>query len=386
MALSRRRIPLIFLTGSLRLGGTERNILHLATGLDRSRFEVEVWSDYEGEPLQHELRARGVPCRALKGAHSLGRPLIERLFRHNLPYQRRLYSLLRERPDAVLHAFGFPMIYYAVILGRLAGCRRIVYAVQDWDVWKRSGLYCGLDRLCSRLAARAVADGEGARRLAVRRQGMSPHRIVTIYDGVDTHGLRPTRPVADTRRSMGLDPHRLTIGMIARLDLRKKGQDLFLRALERLGPACPAQFAVIGDGPDRRQIEDMASRLPPPLRPALPGARPDLADALAALDILVIPSRWESVPKVLMEGMWLHRPVIAAEVGDIPEVLDATCGLLTKPGDPDALARAMASLIADAPLRVRLAAAAHHRIESRRLTLTDSIARYADLYESLLRS
>lgn len=380
------RTPIIFLTGSLRLGGTERNILHLATGLDPRRFAVEVWSDYEGEPIQQELRARGIPCAALKGAHSLGRPLVERVFRHNLPYQRRLYGLLRDRRDAVIHAFGFPMIYYAVILGRLAGCRRIVYAVQDWDVWKRSGIYSALDRLCSRLAARAVADGEGARRLAMHRQGMSPDRIATIYDGVDVDGLRPTRPVEETRRSMGLAPDRLTVGMIARLDVRKKGQDLFLRAVEKLGPACPAQFAIIGDGPDRRLIKDMASRLPPSIRPVLPGTRSDLADALAALDVLVIPSRWESVPKILMEGMWLRRPVIAAEVGDIPEILDPTCGLLTKPNDPDALARAMAALIADASLRARLGLAAHDRIESRGLTLSDSVSKYADLYESLLRS
>jgi glycosyltransferase involved in cell wall biosynthesis len=380
------RIPIIFLTGSLRLGGTERNILHLATGLDPRRFAVEVWSDYEGEPIQQQLRARGIPCTALKGAHSLGRPLVERLLRHNLPYQRRLYGLLRERREAVIHAFGFPMIYYAVLLGRLAGCRRILYAVQDWDLWKRSGIYSGLDRLCSRLAARAVADGEGARRLAIRRQGMAPDRIATIYDGVDVDGLRPSRSIEETRRNLGLASDRLTVGMIARLDIRKKGQDLFLRAIERLAPDPAAQFAIIGDGPDRKQIEDAASRLPPSLRPVLPGARSDLADVLSALDVLVIPSRWESVPKVLIEAMWLRRPVIAADVGDIPEILDATCGLMVRRNDADALSRAIAALISDPSLRARLAAAAHDRIESRGLTLPDSIAQYANLYESLHRS
>lgn len=381
-----KRIPIIMLTGSLRLGGTERNILHLATGLDRSRFDVEVWSDYEGEPIQQELRARGILCRSLKGAPSLGRPLVERVLRHNLPCQRRLYSMLHERREAVVHAFGFPMIYYAVILGRLAGCRRIVYAVQDWDLWKRSGVYSALDRLCSRLATRAVADGEGARRLAMQRQGMSPKRIVTIYDGVDVDGLRPTRSVEETRRSMGLAPDRVTVGMIARLDVRKKGQDVFLRAVERLGPDCRAQFAVIGDGPDRGQVEALASRLPPGCRPALPGERSDLADALAALDVLVIPSRWESVPKILMEGMWLRRPVIAAEVGDIPEILDAACGVLFRRDDAEALARAMQALIADARLRERLGAAAHERIAGRGLTLAGSVLNYISLYESLYRS
>ncbi|MGB9409161.1 MAG: glycosyltransferase, partial [Terracidiphilus sp.] len=154
------RTRVLFLTGSLNLGGTERNILHLATRLNPERFRVEVWSDYEGEPVQAQLRARGIQCRALKPGPSLGRPLLTRLFRYNLPYQWRLFRLLRANRESVVHAFGFPMAYYAALIGRLAGCRRIVFAVQDWDVWKRSGVYAALDRVCSRLAKRVVADGQ----------------------------------------------------------------------------------------------------------------------------------------------------------------------------------------------------------------------------------
>jgi len=381
-----KRTEVIFLTGSLRLGGTERNILHLATALDRSRFDVEVWSDYEGEPIQQELRGRGIPCRSLKGAPSLGQPLWSRALRRNLPYQWHLRQMLSHRRRAVIHAFGFPMIYYAVILGRLAGCRRIVYAVQDWDVWKRSGLYSGLDRLCSRLAAHAVADGEGARRLAVRRQGMASERISTIYDGVNAEELHPARTVSETRRSLGLAPDRVTVGVIARLDIRKKGQDVFLRAIERLGPGAGAQFVLIGDGPDRARIEALAARLPAAIRPTLAGSRTDLADVLNALDVLAIPSRWESVPKVLLEGMWLRRAVIASRTGDIPEILDSGCGLLTPPGNAAALAQGIEALIANAVLRERLGEAARERIESRGLTLAGSIGRYAALYEALAQS
>ena len=60
------RVRLILMTGSLNLGGTERNILHLATRLNSKKFRVEVLSDYEGEPLQAELRSHGIPCCSLK--------------------------------------------------------------------------------------------------------------------------------------------------------------------------------------------------------------------------------------------------------------------------------------------------------------------------------
>jgi glycosyltransferase involved in cell wall biosynthesis len=377
-------IRVLFLTGSLNLGGTERNILHLATRLNPKRFRVEVWSDYEGEPVQAQLRARGIECHALKPGHSLGKPLLTRLFRHNLPYQGRLFQLLRANRGSIVHIFGFPTAYYAVLIGRLAGCRRIVFAVQDWDVWKRSGVYSLLDRICSRLAARVVADGQGARRLAAHRQGMAPDRLMTICDGVDIEELKTSRLPAETRRDLGLAPDRVTVGMIARLDLAKKGQDIFLRAIPAIRAKAPqTQFVMVGDGPDRARIEALLESLPAAARPVMAGRRTDLADVLAALDILVIPSRWESVPKILLEAMWLERPVVAARVGDIPEILDETCGALTPPNAPGALADAIARLAGDEGLRSRIGRAAHERIRSFGLTLDDSVRAYERLYEEL---
>ncbi|MGO8705608.1 MAG: glycosyltransferase [Candidatus Brocadiia bacterium] len=377
-------IRVLFLTGSLNLGGTERNILHLATRLSPERFRVEVWSDYEGEPVQAQLRARGIPCRALKSGSSLGRPLLTRLLRHNLPYQWRLFRLLRANRESVVHAFGFPMAYYAVLIGRLAGCRRIVFSVQDWDVWKRSGVYAMLDRISSRLAKRVVADGQGARRLAARRQGMAPDRLVTIYDGVDAEELKASRDPAETRRDLGLAPDGVTVGMIARLDLAKKGQDVFLRAIPAIRAKAPGtQFVLVGDGPDRARIEALLQSLPAGARPVMAGRRTDLADVIAALDVLAIPSRWESVPKILLEAMWLTRAVVAAAVGDIPEILDETCGALVPPNDPGALADAVGRFAGDEDYRLRIGRAAHERIRALGLTLDDSVRAYEKLYEEI---
>ena len=378
------RTTIIMLTGSLNIGGTERNILQLARRLDPERFQVEVWSEYEGEPIQAELRACGIPCRSLKASHSLGLPLLERIFSHNLPYQRRLFRLLRSNRDGIVHAFGFPMAYYAVLLGRLAGCRNIVFAVQDWDVWKKSGAYALLDRLCSRLAARVIADGEGARRLAVSRQGMDAGKVVTICDGVDVEELRPRRPAAEVRREIGRAPERPTVGVIARLDLATKGQDVFLRALPLISQEHPdAQFVLVGDGPDRQRVEEIVRALPERARPALAGFRGDLADLIRMLDILVIPSRWESVPKILLEAMWLGRAVVATRVGDMSEVLDETCGAMIRPDDAEALAAAVSRLLADADRRALLGERSHDRIVARGLTLDASIRRYEELYTEL---
>jgi len=379
-----KRTRIVYVAGSLNLGGTERNILHLATHLDPKRFRAEVWSEYEGEALQGELRRLGVPCRSFKSGPSVGRSWPARLVCHNLPFQRKLFRAFRDRPDAIIHAMGFPMTYYAVLLAGLAGCRRIVFAVQDWDVWKTSWRYRALDRLCSCVATKIVADGEGARRLAESAQGMRPDRMVMIYDGVNTEELTPKRSVADVRRELGLAPDRLTVGVIARLDTAKKGQDVFLDALPAANESTPdAQFVLVGDGPDREPLETRAAMLPPAGRPRFAGFRTDLAEVLNAVDVLVIPSRWESVPKILLEAMWLKKCVVATRVGDIEEILDGTCGLLVPPDNPSALADAIGRACADAERRTRLGAAAHRRILDRGLTLDASIEKYEELYEGM---
>jgi len=378
------RIRVLFMTGSLNPGGTERNILHLATGLDKSRFDVAVYSDYEGEPIQAELRRRGVSCHALKGRPSVGEPFLKRLFLRNLPYQWRMWNVFRAHRRAVIHAFGFPMIYYAVILAWLAGRRKLIFAVQDWDVWKKSPVYRVLDRVCSRLANYIVADGKGAGRLAVERQGMDARKLLTVYDGVNTKELSPTQSAEATRQELGLSPTRPLAGVIARLDVAKKGQDVFLQAVPDIVRHVPrAQCVLVGDGPDRARIEALVAAMPEAARPVMAGFREDLANVIQCLDVVVIPSQWESVPKTLVESMWLGRAVVATRVGDIEEVLDDTCGVLVPPNDPGALAEAVASLMIDGSRRERLGLAAHERIVERGLTLDHSLQQVERLYSEL---
>lgn len=378
-----KRITLIFLTGSLEIGGTERNILHLVSALDRSRYDVEVWCNYGGQPLQAEIERRGIRCVALKEPSVGKHPLIRLLF-HNLPYQCRLWWMLRRaRPD-VLHIFGFPMAYYGVLLGRLAGVRNIIFTVQDWDVWKKSVVYRWLDRLCSRLAALVVADGEGARRLAIQSQGMPANKVIVVYDGVNVQELLPTKSREEVLREIGMDPLRPVAAVIARLDARKKGQDVFLKAIPAITDAVPdMQFLLVGGGPDEAELRELARGLSPEHRPFFAGFRPDPANVLNATDVLVIPSRWESVPKILLEAMWRRKAVVATRVGDIEEILDSSCGVLVPPDSPGEIADALIELGRNAALREQLATAAHGKIERMGLTLARSVERYDQIYRSL---
>jgi glycosyltransferase involved in cell wall biosynthesis len=100
-------------------------------------------------------------------------------------------------------------------------------------------------------------------------------------------------------------------------------------------------------------------------------------------DILVISSRWESVPKILLEAMWCRKAIVAARVGDIEEILDPTCGMFVRSDAPEDIAEAVIRLGQDATLRDQLGAAAHEKIERMGLTLERSITRYDRIYRHL---
>jgi glycosyltransferase involved in cell wall biosynthesis len=214
---------------------------------------------------------------------------------------------------------------------------------------------------------------------------MPAGKVIVVYDGANVRELAATRSRDDVLREMGLDPARPVAGVIARLDVRKKGQDVFLKAISAVAEAVPEfQFLIVGGGPDERELRNAASVLPPSHQPQFAGFRPDLANVLNAIDVLVIPSRWESVPKILIEAMWCGKAVVATRVGDMAEILEASCGILIPADSPEEMAAALIRLGRDGGLRRRLGEAAHDRIERMGLTLDQTVRRYDNIYQKLL--
>jgi glycosyltransferase involved in cell wall biosynthesis len=167
--------------------------------------------------------------------------------------------------------------------------------------------------------------------------GRPPARNELIYNGIDDREFEPT-----ATRSDAVDL--LYIGMMRDL----KGPDLFIEgfaAAERIAGRRLSAL-MIGDGPQQRQYEEMILRMGLGERVRmLPAMKAREAFALARL--VVIPSRAESMPYILLEALAAGKPVIATRVGGMPEVLGASSEALVEPGDADALAAAMAAAIAD---------------------------------------
>jgi glycosyltransferase involved in cell wall biosynthesis len=226
------------------------------------------------------------------------------------------------------------------------------------------GLVDRLHRALLRRSPRSiVAVSEAVRRRALALLGVAPERVITVRNGVAVAAFRtPRRATAEVRAELAIPdgaPLLLAVGALGCC----KGQDVVLDALARIAPQAehrPAPHAVfVGEGPDRERLLAQARRLGIDARVRFVGLRRDVADLMHAADLFVHAARWEGFGRVVAEAMAAGRPVVATRVGGVPEIVaDGATGRLVEPDRPDALAAAVAALLADQPLAQRLGRAA----------------------------
>ncbi len=187
---------------------------------------------------------------------------------------------------------------------------------------------------------------------ALRADGVPAERIATIPSGFDAALFAGGQE--DVLPRLG----RPRIGYVGRLAPQKRA-DLLVRAFGRMPGQ--AELVVVGDGPDRDLVRQLAAESPAADRITLAGFVEHAAvpAVLASVDVLVLPSAYEEMGSVLTEAMAAGLPVVASDVGGIPEVVrPGVTGLLVPPGDMGALAAALERLVTEPALRARLAGGA----------------------------
>jgi glycosyltransferase involved in cell wall biosynthesis len=236
------------------------------------------------------------------------------------------------------------------------------------------------------LCDKIVTTGEAIRTLLVERLGVSPAKVVSIPTGVDPEEFHPSRvDPSRIRREFGLARETPLLGMIAVLR-SWKGHLVFLQALRRVRESHPdVQAVLVGDGPFRSVIQDAIRCHGLEARVRLLGHREDVAEILSGLDVVVSASTAaEGVPQALLQALAMRRPVVASDVGGIPEVIrPGETGWLVPPGDPEALGRAIVEALADRAGAQRMGGHGRKMVEAD-YSLQHMGERMEELYRSLV--
>ncbi|MCG3131234.1 MAG: D-inositol-3-phosphate glycosyltransferase [Phycisphaerae bacterium] len=236
----------------------------------------------------------------------------------------------------------------------------------------------------SRGATRVACPAESSRNLLIRL-GVPADRIDVLPNGVDTARFSPVSE--DRRRALraarGWARDRCIAVCVASLT-PVKGHDVLIRAADALRGSRPSvEFVFIGDGPLRQRLETEVRNRGLAVAVSFLGNRDDVPDLLRAADLLVCPSRSESMCNAVLEGLASGLPVIAANVGDNRLLLDnGAAGVIVPPEDAAAIAGAIQAVVADEPQRRAFGRAARRRASA--FSEEAMIARYDAYYRSLL--
>jgi glycosyltransferase involved in cell wall biosynthesis len=257
----------------------------------------------------------------------------------------------------VVHAHGFKADIYVYLALRGRGLPLVSTCHTWYDTDFVVSLYGRVDRLVLRWFARVVAVSDEVKQRLLKA-GVRGEKIRMVRNGIDL------RPFDGAARSLGEDGATLRVGLVGRLAW-EKGVDVFLAAAARvLGKFAAARFVVVGEGPDREQLERTIDQLKIRGAVTMLGRRDDMPGVYASLDIMVSSSRQEGLPMAILEGMASSLPLVASAVGEVPTVVrDGVTGLLVPAEDVERLAAAMLELLRDEEKRRRFGAAARRLIE-----------------------
>jgi glycosyltransferase involved in cell wall biosynthesis len=302
----------------------------------------------------------------------------------------RLARLLRERRIDVLHAHHFDPGAIAWAATRLHPSTRLVigrHYSDDHHAYltglKRHG-YLGAERIVHSGAARIVAPSRMIRDLLVERQGVPADKVAVIPYPFDParYRLPAAEELRRLRAELGIE-NRFVIATVARI-LPKKGHSYLLAALRELAGELPRLvWVVLGDGPQRAELESEVGAAGLSDRVRFTGWRTDALAVIAAADAIVQPTLQEAYSQVMVEAQWMGTPLVMTDVSGVGDlVIGEETGIVVPRRDPRALAIAVRRLYEDRELGGRLAAAARARVADE-LPIPRVIPRYEAVYAAL---
>jgi len=349
-------------------GGAETVMLQLAEELRRRGHDVMPVGPANGCGwLGGEFAARGFTPRT----YVLRRPL-------DWACVTSLTALMQRHRTQVVHSHEFTMAVYGAVAARRAGARHIItmhggrYYAEAWR--RRAALRWAMGHSAATTAVSGATAADLRRTLGIHEEA-----VRVVPNGIEM----PRGERAALRRELNVGEDELLIVAIGNL-YPVKGHAVLLRALAELeeqGGAPAWRLAIAGRGEEEQRLRDMAADAGIASRVHLLGFRSDAPDILAGADLFVMPSLSEGLPLALVEAMATGLPIIASDVGGIPEVVAPDAEAVLVPvASPPALAAAIRSLLADPARRAAIGSAAQ-----RRAYRDFSVATMATAYEALYR-
>jgi len=356
-------------------GGNTAMVLALSQGLIAKGFRVEL-AAHPGQPYIEPFQQVGITVHeiGIGGKGDFLAPI-------------KLANLIKKRNINIVHSHTRPADLAAVFAGILTHKPTVITQhgninLDRKTLKRRHNVFSFGYNLVLRKATRIAAVCEATQIELTRFCHVSPENIRVIYNGIADKACSEGRSRENIRTELGIAPD-VIIGLITGA-IHWKGHDVLAQVVAKLRMEFPNVIVLAaGTGPREAELREQISRLAIGDHFRMLGFRKDIPDLLAAADLFILPSQSEAFPVSILEAMRAGLPIVASNIGGIPEqVEDGISGLLVNPGSVDELADALGRLIANSELRRRMGE--NGRMKAREFTLERMVDGYISLYDQVL--
>ncbi|MEK7159709.1 MAG: glycosyltransferase [Patescibacteria group bacterium] len=303
-------IKVCHVIGRLAYGGAERLLLDICRKIDKDKFQLSIIVLKRDNPLIEQFEDAGVEVKC-----------IEKKGKLDLSLTRRLAEYFKKTKPDIIHTHLFLADYWAGRAARSAGVKRIVSTKHD--ILSEDLIRDYLGRKARRKCDKVVAISKATREYLVETEKISCDQIEVIYNGIDINKFYCEKPAI-------LEKEGLVIGTVGRL-VREKGQKHLIRAC-RFIKNHDWRLIIVGDGPLKKELSNLAISLGIADRIRFDGEQDDVRPALEEMDVFVLPSISEGLSLVILEAAAAGKVVVATKVGGVPEIIkNKENGLLFKP-------------------------------------------------------
>jgi len=369
---SGEKIRILFVIGQLVYGGAEKQLVHLANSVDRERYEPMVCSFSADAPLAEELVAQGVKTCILPKRMN---PDLTRPF--------TLYKLVKDFDPDLIHSCMFVGNTWSRIVGLVTHKPVIISERSSGDYKPFWMLF--IDKLLYPLGALLIVNSESGAESVRKRKEFRPQKIKVIYNGIPFEQYAKEEKYIKLLQEFGIQPGGKVIAVVGRLSEEKNHELIFYALQKVLGTYPDVHLLCVGSGPRLDELKKLAKQLDIDDKVIFTGYRSDIPSILSAIDLLVLASKFEGVPNVLLEAMAAARPIVATSVGGVPEIItDGETGLLVPSMDVKAMAEAIIRILTDENMAQEMGRKGQEAVK-KNFSVERMVSDTEKVYEGILR-
>ncbi|MCM8818103.1 MAG: glycosyltransferase [Candidatus Omnitrophica bacterium] len=364
-----QKIKISYIIATLQIGGAEKQLLYLTKNLNKERFIPLVIVLRKNGPLKKEFLKNNIQVIE-----------IGKRFKIDILFLLKLIKILKKENPQIVHTFMFTSNTWGRISAFFAKVPIIFASERCVDLWKK-WYHKLIDRLLLIFTDKLIGNSNSVKNFYKKIENISDNKIEVIYNGVDIENIEKIEISQDEKKlELKLEKSKFIVGTAGRFT-EQKGFIYLLKAIPevlKIFPDC--YFIFVGDGPLRKNFEEIAEKLKIKNNVIFTGYREDVLEILYICDIIVIPSLFEGMPNIILESMALKKPVIATDIPEIKElIIDRENGILVPVRNSKKISEKIIYLLTNPDISQNIGIKGYEFVKEK-FTIEKMVRNYEELY------